>query len=171
MGPTFFLHLRRTDVEPDDLDAWLRERVEVSSRTGSSWEFWPADDTCQCSLSLIPFGSEAAGNGTATEPYLNAQDQDAYANALGFRPKVSFQFDNYCRSDEKGHRLLAVLAADLADHYGGFVALGEESLTYLQSLESAGTVLPVTVAGVRGTLVDGAVMRAWARSSAFFLTK
>jgi hypothetical protein len=171
MGPTFFLHLRRTDLEPDGVDAWLRERVDVSSCTGNSWEFWPAGDTCQCSLSLIRFGSEAAGNGTATESYLSAQDEDVYANALGFRPKVSFQFDNFCRSDEKGHRLLAELAADLADHYGGFVELGEESLAYLQSLYPAGTVLPVTVAGVRGTLVDGAAMRAWARSSAFFLTK
>lgn len=127
MGPTLFVHLPQTLSREDIewLDEWIAGTTVSPERAGDDWRFWIDKETCQCSLAVVPFGAESAGNGQVTDVYLEEDEQHQYEALLGWRPRVSLQMDNFCRSDKRGHVLLAKMATDLARKWNGLASLGD----------------------------------------------
>jgi Family of unknown function (DUF6368) len=106
------------------IDNLLRRTVYLTQRLGEKgdrWEFVPNVDGrgeptgCLCTLAIVPFGMEAGGSQIDT-----ALIEEARAK-LPFMPQMTLQLDNFCRKDEAGHRVLARVAADLADLFGGLI--------------------------------------------------
>ncbi len=126
-GPSFFIHLPRplSAEAIEHLDARVRREMRHVTRARSSWEFWPAKPGfCQCSVAIVPFSCESAGNGKVSDPIIEDDAITAITQAVGYRPAESLQFTNYCRSDLDGHLLLARFAAFLAAEYEGVADLG-----------------------------------------------
>jgi hypothetical protein len=172
MGPTFFLHVRASSVDSEAVNVWLLARVRTAARTGTSWEFGFAEETCLCSVSVVPFGAEASGTGTATDSYLTRSDLDAYNLVLGYTPATSFQFDSYSSSDDLGHRRLAQMSADLADVYEGFVELdGDVYGPVVRSCPNADVRQLAVSDGTVRTLLSSETMRSWSRMTTFFLPR
>jgi Family of unknown function (DUF6368) len=128
------------------IDSLLRRTVHKTQRLGVSgqglgygerWEFIPNVDRhgspegCLCSLMVVPFGMEAGGSHVDT-----ALIEEARAK-LPFLPKMTLQLDNFCRNDASGHRVLARVAADLAEHFGGLIDVdgADYVLPAIQSME------------------------------------
>jgi hypothetical protein len=125
-GPSFFIHLPRPlSLDAiERLDARVRREMLDVTRTQSNWDFWPEINSCQCSLAVVPFSCESMGNGQFTEPTMEDDQIAAITAALGYQPAQSLQFNNYCRSDLDGHRLLARFGASLAAEYEGVADIG-----------------------------------------------
>lgn len=170
-------------AEAAAIDDLLRRTVHLTQRrgeTGDRWEFVPNVDQhgdpsgCLCTLSVVPFGMEAGGSHVDT-----ALIEEARAK-LPFLPQTTLQLDNFCRKDEPGHRVLAMVAADLADLFGGLI-----------DVDGADYVLPIVgaLAGGKGGAnryyalsyniderrtgttycIAPTLMRAWSEHPAFWL--
>jgi hypothetical protein len=146
------------------------------------WEFIPNVDTqgepsgCLCTLTIVPFGTEAGARHVDT-----AMIKEARAK-LPFLPKMTLQLDNFCRSDGPGHRVLARVAADLAELLGGLIDVDGADYV-LPAVQAMGGSKPgqnpVQYYALKydidekrtGTTycIDANLMRAWSDHPAFWL--
>ena len=177
MGPTLLIHLPvlLTRDEIEALHNWLSRTTYSLTRERDEWDFYTDNDTCLCSLAIVPFGAESAGNGKVTGIYLEQEKIVEYEKRLGYLPSVSFQLDNYCRSDQKGHKQLAKMAILLGRKHGGVIEVGSAVDEIVSGAKSRGKQLPgslyvLTYSDVRSNyLVDADFMEWWVEQGEFHL--
>jgi hypothetical protein len=123
VGPTLMVLIPGA-ADASAIDDLLRQTVYLTRRLGEKgdrWEFVPNVDErgepsgCLCTLAIGPFGMEAGGSQIDTALIEEARTK------LPFMPQMTLQLDNFCRKDEPGHRVLARVAADLAELLGGLI--------------------------------------------------
>jgi Family of unknown function (DUF6368) len=175
--------------EASAIDSLLRRTVFKTQRlgmqglgNGERWEFIPNVDQhgepqgCLCSLMVVPFGMEAGGLLIDTALIEEARVK------LPFLPKMTLQLDNFCRSDGPGHRVLARVAADLAELFGGLIDVDGADYV-LPAVQATGGnksgrapiqyyALKYDIDSTRtGTTycIDGHLMRVWSEHPAFWL--
>ena len=173
MGPTLFVHLPQS-LSADDkeaIDAWLSQRTISLQWQGIEWEFNFTKDNCTSSLAIVPFGAESAGNGTATDVYMEEDERLEYEIILGYCPVESIQLDNFCRSDASGHQMLAQLAAHLARQHNGLINVGGAIGWLLSKGEIInGKWYALNYSGTyESHLVDADFMEEWSRHPNFGL--
>ena len=177
MGPTLFIHLPQslTREEIEALHNWLSRTTHSLKRQVDAWEFQTDNDTCLCSLAIVPFGAESAGDGQVTDIHLSVEERAEYEEKLGYVPSTSLQLDNYCRSDKKGHEQLTKMSILLTRKHDGVINVGRAVDIFISGAKSSGRHLPgrwhvVTVAGIRDEyLVDAEFMEQWVNDSEFHL--
>jgi hypothetical protein len=187
VGPTLMVFTPGV-ADAATIDELLRRTVYLTQRLGDKgdrWEFVPNVDErgepsgCLCTLAIVPFGMEAGGSQIDT-----ALIEEARAK-LPFMPQMALQLDNFCRKDELGHRVLARVAADLADLFGGLIDVdgADYVLLVARALEVAtpgadpeqrrhSYALSYDIDGLRtGTTycVTAELMRDWSEHPAFWL--
>jgi Family of unknown function (DUF6368) len=184
LGPTLmvFIPAAVDSCDTTAIDGLLRRTVYDTQRRDERWEFIPNVDQhgdpsgCLCSLAVVPFGMEAGGSHLDTALIQEAQSK------LPFLPKTTLQLDNFCRSDGAGHRVLAKVAADLAELFGGLIDVdgADFVLPAVQALRGKAPglepsqyyALSYDIDATRtGTTycIDASLMRAWSEHPAFWL--
>jgi hypothetical protein len=195
VGPTLMVFIPNMVSATDVLaiDDLLRRTVYLTQQrrdpsqvqrsfTGARWEFIPNVDAqgepsgCLCTLAIVPFGTEAGASHVDTAMLEEARIK------LPFLPKMALQLDNFCRSDGAGHRVLARVAADLAELFGGLIDVdgADYVLPAVRAMGgSAPGQNPVQCYALKydiddkrtGTTycVDANLMRAWSAHPAFWL--
>jgi hypothetical protein len=184
VGPTLMVFIPGA-ADAAAIEALLRRTVYLTRRLGGNgdrWEFVPSVDErgeptgCLCTLAIVPFGTEAGGSHVDT-----ALIEEARAK-LPFLPKMTLQLDNFCRSDGPGHRVLARVAADLAELFGGLIdvdgadyvlpavqAMAGGKSSHIPAQHYALTyVIDETRTG-KTYCIDANLMRAWSEHPAFWL--
>jgi Family of unknown function (DUF6368) len=184
LGPTLMVFIPNAvgTSEASAIDSLLRRKVFNTQRRGERWEFVPNVDKhgdpsgCLCTLAVVPFGMEAGGTHVDTALIQEAQSK------LPFLPKTTLQLDNFCRSDGDGHRVLARVAADLAELFGGLIDVdgADYVLPAVQALRGKSPdlepseyyALSYDIDATRtGTTycINASLMRAWSEHPAFWL--
>ncbi|MGD0014225.1 MAG: DUF6368 family protein [Bryobacteraceae bacterium] len=170
MGPTLIVFVPTAPALHELDDVVHSSAIDVTRLSPTTWSFWLAPGTCNANLAVVPFGTEADGNGGFTEPILDPADQRSYAAAVGFHPAAAFQLDNGCRNDPLGHVLLGRLAASLARQWLGLIDLGSvKARPHLGSYVAGVLRCAILSNGAAAYLCDGEFMEAWTCSEAYYL--
>jgi Family of unknown function (DUF6368) len=199
VGPTLMVLIPNivSATDASAIDDLLRRTVHMTTYSGERgqdqrsfagvrWEFIPNIDKrgepcgCLCTLTVVPFGTEAGC------PQLDTAFIDEARAKLPFLPKMTLQLDNFCRSDGPGHRVLARVATDLAELFGGLIDVDGADYV-LPAVHALGGNKPGQIIGRyasqyyalqydidetrTGTTycIDAKLMRAWSDHPAFWL--
>src|SRR5258708_11337976 len=149
MGPTLIIYLpcNLAVQEINELDRYLSETTEKRKRDGNEWEFWINLQTCCCLLDVYP-----------CEHIVEKHERVAIEKLVGYLPVESLQLDNMCRNDPEGHKLLALMAADLARKFSSVIYVGDPSCALETESRNTGRCF---VLKKRQYFIDADMMQIW----------